>query len=228
VMSYTAHPGVDVEPSTPMLYDILAIQRLYGANYATRADDTTYVSTPGSLQCLTIWDAGGIDTFDCSQQTAAVTIDLREGSFSSIGLKSDGTRANDNIAIAFGVTIENAAGGSGDDWIGGNGAANALSGGAGNDTLDGGVGNDTLDGGAGSDWIRLTAIGGTVDLTLGTRDGSGFLGVLTGIENVLGSEVTEGSSAAGPPTGCRAAVATTRCSAWTATTRCSAVTATIW
>ncbi|WP_318248070.1 M10 family metallopeptidase C-terminal domain-containing protein [Novosphingobium huizhouense] len=79
----------------------------------------------------------------------------------------------DNVAIALDVTIENAIGGSGNDQIGGNGAANVLSGGAGADTLSGLAGNDTLNGGSGADKL----IGGGGDDTL--RGGSGR-DVLTG------------------------------------------------
>jgi serralysin len=58
---------------------------------------------------------------------------------------------SDNIAIAYGVTIENAKGGAGDDTIVGNAADNSLDGNAGNDILEGRVGNDTLNGGIGND-----------------------------------------------------------------------------
>ena len=70
-----------------------------------------------------------------------------------------------NVAIAQGVTIERAKGGSGDDRITGNNAANQLTGNDGNDILSGrngadrlvgGDGNDTHQGGAGAD----TMIGG--------------------------------------------------------------------
>ncbi|MDP1775727.1 MAG: Ig-like domain-containing protein, partial [Moraxellaceae bacterium] len=50
-----------------------------------------------------------------------------------------------NLAIAYNVTIENAIGGSGNDTLTGNDANNSLDGGGGNDTLYGGAGNDTFD-----------------------------------------------------------------------------------
>lgn len=64
-----------------------------------------------------------------------------------------GIRATEyqNFSIAYGVTIENATGGSGRDLLHGNEVANILKGLAGNDVLRGFEGNDTLDGGAGSD-----------------------------------------------------------------------------
>ena len=50
-----------------------------------------------------------------------------------------------NIWIAYGVTIENSSGGSGDDKITGNNVDNSLNGGNGNDVMYGGLGNDTFD-----------------------------------------------------------------------------------
>ena len=76
----------------------------------------------------------------------AAIINLDDGEFSSIGRRVYGVAA-DNIAIAYGVTIENAKGGSGADKIFGNDVANVLSGNAGNDILDGELGADTLRGG---------------------------------------------------------------------------------
>jgi Ca2+-binding RTX toxin-like protein len=56
-----------------------------------------------------------------------------------------------NIAIAFGTTVETAIAGAGDDTISGNDADNVLKGGGGNDRLSGLAGDDTLDGGGGKD-----------------------------------------------------------------------------
>ncbi len=153
VMSYTSHGGVSGYAHTPMLYDILAIQYLYGANMATRSGDTTYAFSPSSESFMTIWDGGGVDTLDASAQSLPARISLVAGTFSSIGPKAYGGSAFENVAIAFGVTIENATGGGGSDMILGNAANNILTGGDGNDTLAGGAGDDTLAGGAGTDTV---------------------------------------------------------------------------
>jgi hypothetical protein len=58
-----------------------------------------------------------------------------------------------NVGIALSTTIENAIGGSGNDEISGNGAANVLIGNAGNDLLVGLGGKDRLEGGAGDDQL---------------------------------------------------------------------------
>jgi serralysin len=155
VMSYFGHPNMFVEPQTPMLYDIAAIQYLYGANSNTRTGDDFYWWDSNTAFVQTIWDAGGVDTISAANQTLAATINLYAGTFSSIGSQSSGSSsgATSNLAIAFGVTIENAIGGSGNDAITGNWVANNLSGGWGNDSLYGDVGNDTLNGGNDSDFL---------------------------------------------------------------------------
>ncbi|HYE50314.1 MAG TPA: M10 family metallopeptidase C-terminal domain-containing protein, partial [Azospirillaceae bacterium] len=142
--------------ATPLLHDIAAVQRIYGANTATRTGDTVYGFnatagrspfdfTVNTSPVVAIWDAGGTDTLDLSGFSQAARVDLREGAFSNGG----GLTAN--IAIAFGTVIENAVAGAGHDLLAGNAAANRLAGGGGNDTLEGGAGNDTLVGGAGED-----------------------------------------------------------------------------
>lgn len=143
------------QPDTLMMHDILALQRLYGANSAGHAGNSVYgfhgnvggafdfSVNRAPLAC--IWDGSGLDTIDLSGFGQAQSINLAAGSFSDVG----GYRGN--LSIALGVVIENAVGGAGADLICGNGAANRLSGRAGDDTLDGGAGNDTLIGGRGAD-----------------------------------------------------------------------------
>lgn len=146
--SYSWHP---VQPTGPMLYDILSIQYLYGANMNTRTGNDTYVFSNSSAEFRAIWDAGGEDTFDLSNQSMPLQVNLNDGHFSSIGIKEtwqDGqgivvSAASDNIAIAYNVVIENVIGGTANDILIGNQYGNQLSGGLGNDTLIGGQGVDT-------------------------------------------------------------------------------------
>lgn len=136
------------------LHDIAALQRLYGANMATRTGDDTYgfggkgvygLSSASEKTVFSIWDAGGTDTLNFSKYTNTQTIDLNAEKFSSVGgLKW-------NISIAKGVKIENAIGGSGKDTMIGNKYANVLNGGKGDDTIKGNGGNDKLIGGSGYD-----------------------------------------------------------------------------
>lgn len=135
----------------PMLYDILAIQYLYGQNLNTRTGDDIYTFSNSNVEFKAIWDADGEDTFDLSNQTFSVEVDLSEGAFSSIGIKETWddnlgiitSPATKNISIAYDVVIENVIGGSGDDILIGNASNNRISGGAGNDYLIGGLGDDT-------------------------------------------------------------------------------------
>ena len=169
VMTYTEVYGSSgVYAAGPMLYDIAAIQHLYGANTNFNSGNTTYSFGDSQIIYETLWDGGGIDSIVYTGARTA-TINLNPGTFSSIGLSpaGDGTTAVDNLSIAFGATIENAVGGSGNDVITGNSADNTLTGGGGSDllvggggadALDGGIGNDTLNGGAGAD--TLTGGGG--------------------------------------------------------------------
>ncbi len=119
--------------NTPQMMDVAAIQKLYGANTTTRSGDTVYgfnsnaeriwfqAEQPYQL-VFTVWDAGGHDTFDFSGYSTNAEIDLNAGAFSSVGL------LRKNVAIALGVTIEGAVGGSGADAIVGNAADNRLQG----------------------------------------------------------------------------------------------------
>ena len=145
---------------TPMVYDILAIQKLYGANMTYHTGADTYAFNPAAPSFETIWDAGGTDTFSVAAFSQGCTVDLRPGAYSSLAY--DSVSLTNNIGIAFNCNIENALGGSGGDTLIGSELANLLDGGAGadklqgnggDDTLRGGTGNDQLDGGVGNDML---------------------------------------------------------------------------
>ena len=81
---------------TPQMADIYAVASIYGAATSTRTGDTVYgfnsnagavfnFSTYSPAPALTIYDSGGNDTLDCSGYSAAQTIDLHAGAFSSVG-----------------------------------------------------------------------------------------------------------------------------------------------
>ena len=167
--SWTWHA---LEPSTLMPLDIEALQYLYGANRATRSGNDRYQWSLNEELLETIWDGGGTDRIDCSNQRYACVIDLNPGRYSSIALRQTDAElrtgldlptwfnaalpagvynGRNNLAIASGCVIEDASGGSGNDTLTGNTANNRLEGGAGADRLSGGAGNDTLVGGAGAD-----------------------------------------------------------------------------
>jgi hypothetical protein len=135
IMSYSNHL-MGFTPKTPMVLDIQAMQYLYGANLTTRTGNANYVFSPLNVELKTIWDAGGIDTFDASAFSMGVTIDLREGHYSVIGMSPFGLPNNiANIGIAYGAIIENATGGSGNDVFTGNSVNNIFDGASGYDTV---------------------------------------------------------------------------------------------
>lgn len=163
-----------VYPMTPMPLDILAIQGIYGAPTNAAPGDNTYGGSENEPIMLTIFDQGGIDTFDFSTHTRGSVINLTPGQFSSVGYWSipdqiaawtaaypdqatmiaerlnrpGGYTWSNNLATSNDTVIENVKAGSGSDTITGNLAANNLSGGSGSDQIFGGAGDDTIDGGA--------------------------------------------------------------------------------
>ena len=147
-------------PQTLMMYDIAALQRLYGADFSANSADTVYRWSPttGAFQIngvtqwtpganrvfMTLWDGGGTDTYDLSQYSVKVTIDLRPGEWSMLSHVQrvnlgDDHYARGQVANALlfnGDTrslIENAVGGSDNDVIIANQAVNRLTGGPGTD-----------------------------------------------------------------------------------------------
>uniref|UniRef100_UPI001BD53B5A M10 family metallopeptidase C-terminal domain-containing protein n=1 Tax=Pseudomonas sp. dw_612 TaxID=2720080 RepID=UPI001BD53B5A len=145
VMSY--NDAYSYQPTTPMLLDILAIQSLYGANYQWQTGDNVYKWAPDQSVFETIWDAGGSDTIDGSNQLQSVSINLNAGAFSTIGKAfldyNNLTAVTSALTIAYGAQIENAVGSAFNDVLIGNALGNTLNGMAGADTMSGGDGSDT-------------------------------------------------------------------------------------
>jgi hypothetical protein len=149
VMSYTGSPAG--EAWGPMLYDIAALQSIYGANNNFNAGNTVYNqayfrNTWNFLDA--IWDTGGIDHIDASNEIGASFFDLRPGSFQQIAGRPD------HLAIAFGTTIENATGGSAGDVLIGNDVVNRLIGNDGDDLLEAYGDDDFVSGNGGNDLYR--------------------------------------------------------------------------
>lgn len=206
IMTYREYPGAAIDgysneqfgyAQTLMMYDIRALQHLYGANFTTNSGNTIYTwdpntgvmfvngvaeTAPGANRIfLTVWDGNGVDTYDMSNYTTNLTVDLTPGSWSTLSAVQlanlgDGVFARANVfnALLFNddlrSLIENATGGSGNDQIVGNRGVNQLLGGIGNDLLVGAGGNDVLNGGAGNDTIW----GDATDATGGGGSGIGF------------------------------------------------------
>jgi Ca2+-binding RTX toxin-like protein len=164
VMTYRSHPGSDLNgytnetwgyPQTLMMLDIAALQRIYGANFNFNSGDSVYSWSPSTGQMsingvgqgtpggnrifMTIWDGGGNDTYDLSNYTNNLSIDLRPGEWSTLNPGQlanlgGGHMARGNVANALlyqnnsASLIENAIGGSGSDVLIANQAANHLTG----------------------------------------------------------------------------------------------------
>ena len=155
----------------------------------------TWLSVPS----ITIYDTGGIDTLDLSNEgldgngyihAADMHLDLIDGGADftdtltsqvvnlNPGYTSNVYGAHANLVIANGTVIENYIAGAGDDHVTGNLADNRLEGrdgddtllgGVGDDLLIGGTGSDTLDGGEGSDTAAYT--GSAAAVTVNLTDG---------------------------------------------------------
>ena len=149
IMSYSGgnYANLNDLPTAPMLYDIAAIQYLYGANHATHSGNDRYMLTDGQNPSA-LWDGGGADTLDSTSYNGSVTIDLREGAGN---INHIGSTA---LWVAFGAHIENASTGVGDDYVNGNDLNNQLTTGSGNDTVFGYAGDDVLQGNQGADNIN--------------------------------------------------------------------------
>ncbi|MBB1247927.1 M10 family metallopeptidase [Rhizobium sp. G21] len=191
VMSYRSYTGASTTagytndvwdyPQSFMMADIAALQHLYGADYSTNGGDTVYRWRPDSGATIvngdaafkpganrifaTIWDGGGVDTYDLRAYKNDVTIDLRPGEESRFSRSQSAHLDFDNPSrLAKGniynallhekderSLIENAKGGAGDDVLRGNQGENRLWGGDGGDRLMGGGDQDVLVGGGGAD-----------------------------------------------------------------------------
>ena len=204
-----------------MSADIVAIQSLYGAagSGTLTAGNTTYglghtlgsswlgqlftqmfSASPNSAiydggpVAATLYDAGGRDIIDFSNDTNAQTVNLAGEGISDVYGQTG------NLIIARGTVIEEYRAGSGNDTVTGNDTSNVLIGNAGNDTLsglrgfdtiNGGAGNDTIEGGAGNDTING---GGGIDIinggigwdTLNGDDGNDTIRALDGYDTVNG------------------------------------------
>ncbi len=160
-----------------MMDDIQALQALYGANYASHAEDTTYAFNPatgeaaingvaqgrpaGNRVFQTIWDGGGTDSYDFSAYATNLRVDLSPGGWSTLSAAQLALLGSDAAGphLARG-NVFNALQYQGDprslveNALGGSGD-DLLLGNAANNLLVGNGGNDTLDGAAGRDTAVL-------------------------------------------------------------------------
>jgi len=137
LMSYT--PGTIATltnpPQTPMPYDILAMQWLYGANMNYSGGQTYKVD--GSSTVQTIWNPVGFNnSLDTTEYRGNATISLKQGQGSTVG--------NSGVFIAYNTHITSLTTGPGNDSITANNAGDVIKTGPGSDTIFGAAGNDTI------------------------------------------------------------------------------------
>ena len=124
-------------------FDTLIVDATNRLVSAGGGDDRFVVETPSGPQLLV--GGRGDDTVDFRLVDDGVGVDLRTG-FAKIG---------NGPAVVQMTSVENVAGGAGDDSLAGQAGPNLLDGRAGDDVLRGRGGPDTLIGGAGADRFVL-------------------------------------------------------------------------
>jgi|GEM_PF-2662731 len=168
VMSYnepknvTVNSGgylVPVNPQTFMVYDLEALQYLYGANKTTAANQMVSFAD-NFVGMKTIWSPNGA-TINLTSSTKSNLIDLRQGAYSSINMITPPNQTTydgkNNVGIAYGSIVDSVIGGSGDDIIYAN---------ADGDIIDGGAGANTVYlPGSQSDWTITTGANGVKQAT---------------------------------------------------------------
>lgn len=227
VMSYRSYAGAGLDgyvngsdsfPQTPMIDDIRAVQALYGANWSLAGQNVVYSWDPNTAQAFVngvgqgapgynhvfqaVWDGGAHATFDLSNYTSDLTLNLQAGQWSTFSqaqlanlsqtVQAPGSVANAYYASNGAVDdlIADAHGGSGNDIVFGNADSNYITGGAGADTLFGGMGTDTLDGGSGVNQLY----GGQGDDQILMGPGSGYAFGNLGADHIDGSQAAAGAS----------------------------------
>ncbi len=177
VMSYTASSQskrgdiyASYYPTTPMYYDLLSMQALYGRNKNHSTGDTTYEFRDDHTYFRTLDDASGNDAMRYVGDDD-VQIDLRPGHASMVSkpVHFTGYSTRATVFVGPGTVIERATGGHGDDTLIGNSSPNVLTGGMGQDTMTGYAGRDTFR------FNRLTESGnsfGTGDVIVDFLQGS--------------------------------------------------------
>ncbi len=159
----------------------------------------------GNKILMTLWDGNGVDTYDLSNYRSKLNINLEPGQFSTfsnaqlanhLAYSGGNAPAAGNVANArlfegdLRSLIENANGGSGDDFILGNQTSNSLRGNDGGDTLIGSAGADSLFGGLGSDILAgdsySAPAAGVDDAAIGNGAGNDLLAGGKGNDTLIG------------------------------------------
>lgn len=143
IMTYTWNGS---SAATPMAYDIMALQYLYGTRTNHATDDTYCFTARGTSQYTrdgvttlssyktlkqAIWDNGGVNDLDCAGLPAAAggyRFDLRPLGWLSTVAGYGTSYFNEGTALGPNVTIRNIVGSGSDDTIYANSSANIFGG----------------------------------------------------------------------------------------------------
>ena len=215
IMTYKSFVGQDLNtiggyvneasgyPQTPMMYDIAAIQQMYGADFVTNSGDTEYTfsTTTGEMSIdgagqgtplsnriyRTVWDGDGIDTYNFSNYTTDLDVSLEPGDWSDLDVGGVTQRAQTNFGYdgtGFNSDSVEYARGHVFNALQHNGDSRSLienaTGGSGNDSIAGNGADNLLQGSAGTDNILGksgddTLIGGNDNDTLAGNNGNDLL-----------------------------------------------------
>ena len=196
-------------PTTLMPLDIIAIQRIYGVavntplsggqTYGFNSNITGEIAkffdfNQNTRPIVTLWNKGTGNTLDVSGFIQGSTINMADGTFSSV------SGLTNNIAIAYGTSIGTVITGPANDVVTANNNNNDVLGGAGADSITGGSGNDhlygggrvavandgadTINAGAGSDYLQ----GNAGDDQLNGGDGSDRIQGGQGNDSIQGGD----------------------------------------
>ncbi len=129
---------------SPMILDILAVQKIYGPNNSTGEGDTIYRWDESPFE--TIWDVSGNDTIDLSNFNDDINFQTEDGNLIEIGEKNI-------VGIAFNVDIENFIGGNGNDYYYLSEKVISVNSNGGDDLIfaENDISNVIIDGGGGTD-----------------------------------------------------------------------------
>ena len=176
----TSYSWTAINPQSYMLFDIEALQYLYGSNDNTAYQNIVFSADFKGMQ--TIWAPTG-GKIDASALSYSNIIDLRAGFYSSIGIQGPSNLPSqiasyqtytgmNNVAIAYGSTLNEAIGGSGNDAFYVN---------SGSDSIDGGAGTDVVYlPGTASEW-SITTVG---NVQTATNSSKGIVDTFKNIEKI--------------------------------------------
>ena len=209
IMTYNSFVGQEESPAfytnntgryaqTLMMYDIAALQRMYGANWSHNGGNTVYTFDPVTGQTFyngvgedapsvpivfrTEWDGGGNDTYDLSNFMTNLMIDLRPGMYSDFDVGGNALRAQlnagwDSNGNYVGASEHEYARGHLFNAILHEGDTRSLienaNGGSGNDAIRGNQAHNILRGNAGNDTLNG---GDGKDTLRGGNDNDSLLG----------------------------------------------------